>query len=241
MLDHDPLGAEAAPHAVGHGGDVGRRGRRPTAALGDLPVGVGADDGNAHRPVACQRQPRALFFNGTVAAAARLRLQPLRSPTRRGHRAPARRRSCRPAAATRPLPLGDDHSTVDVALVDGVGQRLTRLPGPASRGRGRRWCRGRGAGGEPVGDDHAVLAPLVPQDGGEQPGVLAAPRAVEPVVGGHGRPGPGVGAGRARRAAGAPPAACARRARTRFEAGRPRVVGHEVLHARGPAGLQPPT
>ena len=43
-------------------------------------------------------------------------------------------------------------------------------------------------GGEPVGDHHAVKAPLVPQHLGKQPRMLGRVSAVELVVGGHDRP-----------------------------------------------------
>jgi len=45
----------------------------------------------------------------------------------------------------------------------------------------------------PVGDDQAVEAPFVPENGGEQPGVLGGVHAVDLVVGAHHRPWPRLG------------------------------------------------
>lgn len=125
-----------------------------------------------------------------------------------------------------------------VAGSDGIGESRSE---PSSWTRhlepepGVRGGRGR-VGGEPVGHDHAVESPLVVQQRAEQPWMLGAVRAAEPVVGGHHRPAPshaecGLERDQVQLAQGA-----------LVDLGRDRhalvlgVVGDEVLHRRADTG-----
>ena len=113
------------------------------------------------------------------------------------------------------------HLGVDVGLVDRarphrLGQRRRRRPGRARHLEvepGRRRDLG-GGHAEPVGDDEPLEAPLVAEDVVEEPVVLGAPDAVEPVVAGHDAEGAALAHRQLERQRGRSPAACARRRRS---------------------------